>query len=185
MIIPMNKIATFLFSAIFIAVFLGALPADVDARGGKGGGHRGGGGMKGNTRTSVNRGGGNRAGKSHRTNKPTQTGGQKPDKSVDRKNTNIDNRNRNINIDNSKHVDVDVDRRGGGYYRGGRYYNPVGTAVAIGVTAAIIGSIVYSLPPSCSTIIVNGISYSQCGNDWYEPRYSGGSVTYVVVTNPN
>ena len=85
------------------------------------------------------------------------------------------------NVRVNRHVDVDVHRRGG-------YYHPVATGVAIGataaITAAVIGSMVYTLPPSgCTTVIRNGISYSQCGSVWYEPRYSGNSVTYVVV-NP-
>ncbi len=88
------------------------------------------------------------------------------------------NRSRNVNV--NRHVDIDVD------HRRGRYYHPVAAGVAIGataaVTAAVVGSVVYSLPPSgCSTVITNGISYSQCGSVWYQPRYSGNSVTYVVV----
>ncbi len=55
---------------------------------------------------------------------------------------------------------------------------------AAAVTAAAIGSVVYSVPPSCSTVIVNGISYSQCGSTWYAPRYSGTTVQYVVVNAP-
>ncbi len=90
--------------------------------------------------------------------------------------------NRNVNV--NRHVDIDVDVD----HRRGRYYHPVATGVAIGataaVTSAVVGSMIYSLPPTgCSTVIRNGISYSQCGSVWYEPRYSGNSVTYVVV-NP-
>lgn len=91
------------------------------------------------------------------------------------------NVHRNTNVNVNRHVDVDVNRRG-------RYYHPVATGVAIGataaVTAAVIGSVVNTLPPSgCTTVIRNGIAYSQCGDVWYEPRYSGNSVNYVVV-NP-
>jgi len=92
------------------------------------------------------------------------------------------NVHRNTNVNVNRRVDVNVN------HRRGRYYHPVATGVAIGataaVTAAVIGSVVYTLPPSgCTTVIRNGISYSQCGSVWYEPRYSGNSVTYVVV-NP-
>lgn len=92
------------------------------------------------------------------------------------------NVHRNTNVNVNRRVDVNVN------YRRGRYYHPVATGVAIGataaVTAAVIGSVVYTLPPSgCTTVIRNGIAYSQCGSVWYEPRYSGNSVTYVVV-NP-
>ncbi len=95
------------------------------------------------------------------------------------KNVNVDsnrNVNRNVNV-NSHHdidVDVDVDRR----------YHPVATGVAIGVTAAAIGSVVYALPPSCTIVRVGAVSYQQCGSVWYEPRYVGGSVQYIVVGPP-
>ena len=90
------------------------------------------------------------------------------------------NVHRNTNVNVNRHVDVNVNNRRG------RYYHPVATGVAIGataaVTAAVVGSMVNTLPPSgCTTVIRNGIAYSQCGSVWYEPRYSGNSVTYVVV----
>ena len=64
------------------------------------------------------------------------------------------------------------------------HWHPVATAVAVTATAAVIGSIVRSIPPNCQTIIVNGYSYYQCGSTWYQPRYAGSDVTYVVVNNP-
>ena len=42
---------------------------------------------------------------------------------------------------------------------------------------------VYTLPPACQTVVVNGIAYSQCGSVWYQPQYVGTSVQYIVV-NP-
>lgn len=99
------------------------------------------------------------------------------------RNTNI-NRNANVNVNRNVNVNVDNDYRGGW----DDHYHPIATGVAIGataaVTAAVIGSVVNSVPPSCSTVIVNGISYSQCGSTWYEPRYSGTNVQYVVVNAP-
>jgi hypothetical protein len=63
--------------------------------------------------------------------------------------------------------------------------HPVAAAAAITATAAVaaaaIGSIVNSVPPSCSTVVVNGISYSQCSSTWYQPQYAGTSVQYVAV----
>ena len=56
--------------------------------------------------------------------------------------------------------------------------------MAIGATAAVIGSIVYSLPPSCSMVQIGGVTYQQCGSSWYQPRYVGTSVQYVVVDSP-
>lgn len=64
------------------------------------------------------------------------------------------------------------------------HWHPVRTAATVAVTAAVVGSIVRSVPPNCSTVIVNGISYSQCGNTWYQPQYAGSSVQYVVVNPP-
>jgi hypothetical protein len=57
-------------------------------------------------------------------------------------------------------------------------------AVAVTATAIVVGSMVNTLPPSCSTVIVNGYAYQQCGNDWYQPQISGSSTTYIVVNNP-
>lgn len=116
-------------------------------------------------------------------------GGARVHSSVHRSSTNVNvnrhtnvNRGRHGNVNVNRNVHVDVD------HRHGRNYHPVATGVAIGATAAItsavVGSMIYSLPPTgCSTVIRNGISYSQCGSVWYEPRYSGNSVTYIVV-NP-
>jgi hypothetical protein len=39
-------------------------------------------------------------------------------------------------------------------------------------------------PPSCSATVVGNVTYQQCGNTWYQPRYSGTQVTYVVVNPP-
>jgi hypothetical protein len=50
--------------------------------------------------------------------------------------------------------------------------------------SAVIGSVVHTLPPSCSMVVVNGISYQQCGSSWYQPQFAGGNTTYVVVNAP-
>jgi len=90
----------------------------------------------------------------------------------------------------NRNVDVNVHGGyyGGGYYGGGCCYHPVATAAAVTatamVTAAVIGSVVNTVPPSCTVVAVNGISYQQCGNTWYQPQYSGSQVTYVVVNPP-
>jgi hypothetical protein len=99
------------------------------------------------------------------------------------------NSNRNVNRNTNVNRNVNVNVNGGGYgYNDGWDYHPVARGVAFGaaaaVTAAAIGSVVYSVPPSCSTVIVNGVSYSQCGSTWYAPQYSGTNVQYVVVNPP-
>ncbi len=113
------------------------------------------------------------------------------------RNTNV-NANRNVNVNANRNVNVNVDRDvhvHGGYYGGGYYggccyhdHNPVATAVAVTaatmVTAAVVGSIVHTLPSGCSTVIVNGFAYQQCGSTWYQPQISGSSTTYIVVNAP-
>ena len=85
---------------------------------------------------------------------------------------------------------MDVDHHHGGYYGGGCCYNnnPIATAAAVTatamVTAAIIGSVVNTVPSGCMTTVINGIAYQQCGSTWYQPQYAGTSVTYVVVGHP-
>lgn len=174
--------------AIATAVFMvvaWSLPDPAEARRG-GGGHRGGGGggggghrsVKGRTHTNVNRGSRNKSVNRKNVNKKSVNKNVNR-KNVNKKNVNVNNRNKNVNI--NKNVNVDVDRRGG-YY--GRRYNPIATAAAVTATAVVVGSIVNSLPSNCTTVVTNNISYRQCGNSWYEPRYSGGSTSYVVVNSP-
>ncbi|MEA3303726.1 MAG: hypothetical protein U9Q75_10685 [Pseudomonadota bacterium] len=179
--------------AIATAVFMvvaWSLPDPAEAR--RGGGHRGGGGgggghrsVKGRTHTKVNRGSRNKSVNRKNVNKRSvnknvnRKNVNKKNVNVNKKNVNVNNRNRNVNI--NKNVNVNVDRRGG-YY--GRRYNPIATAAAVTATAVVVGSIVNSLPSNCTTVVTNNVSYRQCGNSWYEPRYSGGSTSYVVVNSP-
>lgn len=60
----------------------------------------------------------------------------------------------------------------------------VAAGVAVGATAAAIGSVAYALPAGCSAVEVNGVIYQQCGSVWYQPRYVGNSMSYVVVARP-
>jgi hypothetical protein len=95
--------------------------------------------------------------------------------------------NRNVNIDRDIEVDRDIDidagydRWGHPIARGAAYGAAAGVAAA--ATSALLGSTVAVLPANCTTVIVNGIGYSQCGSTWYEPHYSGTTVQYTVV-NP-
>ena len=103
---------------------------------------------------------------------------------VDR-NTNV-NRSTSVNV--SRDVDIDVDDYDG--CCGGCCHNdhPVAAAMAVtaavSLTAAAIGSIVSTPPPNCVPVNVNGVTYQQCGNTWYQPQMSGSSTTYVVVNPP-
>jgi hypothetical protein len=86
--------------------------------------------------------------------------------------------NRNVNVNRNWDLDVDVDD----------HWHPLATAAAVtagtAITAAAIGSMVYSLPPSCTVTVVNGVSYQHCGSVWYEPQFVGTQVSYVVVSPP-
>lgn len=73
-------------------------------------------------------------------------------------------------------------------YRPTPIYRPVArTAAVVGtaaVTAAAVGSVVSTLPPSCSGVIVGNVAYQQCGSTWYRPSYGGTTVNYTVVNPP-
>lgn len=67
------------------------------------------------------------------------------------------------------------------------WYHPWATAAVIGATTATavaIGTAVASVPKSCVPVLVNGISYQQCGSSWYQPQYVGTTLQYVVVVPP-
>lgn len=86
------------------------------------------------------------------------------------------NRDRNTNINND--IDIDVDDGWGDW----DIDHPIAAGVAIGATAAAIGSMYYHLPPSCGWYPV--YSYYYCGGVWYDPHYQGDDVTYIVVEAP-
>src|SRR6185369_11951249 len=93
--------------------------------------------------------------------------------------------NGNINVGNDVNVNID-----GGYNGccGGGYHHPIAAAATIGAiavtTAAVVGSTYYALPPSgCSTVVMNGATYSQCGSVYYQQTMQGSDPVYVVV-NP-
>jgi hypothetical protein len=85
----------------------------------------------------------------------------------------------NVNVD--RNVNVNVEGHGG--CCGGGWdndYHPVAAAVAIGATAAVIGSIVRTPPPGCVPVNYGGMVYQQCGSTWYQPQGS----QFVVVNPP-
>lgn len=96
------------------------------------------------------------------------------------RNTNVNvnsNKNTNVNVNSNRHVDVDVDVDRG--------FHPVATVATVALTAAVIGSMTPSLPPSgCVPVMVGNVMYQQCGPNWYQPQYVGSSVQYVVVVAP-
>ena len=96
------------------------------------------------------------------------------------RNVNVD---RDIDIDRDVDIDVDVDRHGCCYHHSGWGTAAAVTAAAV-TTAIVVGTVVNTLPPSCTVVMVNGFTYQQCGNTWYQPQFVGTSTTYVVVNAP-
>jgi hypothetical protein len=101
--------------------------------------------------------------------------------SVNNRNTNVNtNRNTNVNVNSRRDVDIDIDTD--------RHHHPIGTAAAITatavVTAAVVGSVVHTIPPSCMPVQVGNMIYQQCGTVWYQPQYAGPNVQYVVIEPP-
>jgi hypothetical protein len=97
--------------------------------------------------------------------------------------------NGNVAVGND--VDVNVGNTGwaGGYYgypagSGAAYATGVAVGTATTATAAAVGSYYSTLPTGCSSYVLNGYGYYACGGTWYQQRYQGGSVTYVVVADP-
>ena len=159
-----------IFTVLTVAVLLSGISVSAQRRGGGGDAPRS------SARSSVNSNSNRNANQNRNVNGNRNT-------NVNRNtNTNV-NRNTNVNVD--RNVDVNVH---GDYYGGGCCYHPVATAAAVTatamVTAAVIGSVVNSVPVGCTTQVINGLAYQQCGSTWYQPQLSGSSTTYVVVNAP-
>jgi len=177
--------------------------ADAQRRGGGfrggGGGFRGGGGgfSRSSARVSVTRPSFNRP--SYRPSAPVYNPGN-INRGVVNRPGNVVNRPGNIvnnrpgNIINNRPIDVgDVNVIGGRWdsdWDGCCYYGPRYGAAAVGyaagtIAAASLGSVVYELPPTtCTSTVVNGVTYQQCGDTWYKPEFTGTTVSYVVVSPP-
>lgn len=122
----------------------------------------------------------------NRDRNPNRNSGNRNNNNRNRNNnriTNVSGNDVNINVDRNVRYD-DHHHHHDHWDDWDDDWHPWATAAAVTMTAAVIGSIVASIPPDCSTVIVNGISYSQCGNTWYQPQYYGSSVQYVVVNPP-
>jgi len=132
---------------------------------------RGGGGGGGGARGGGGGGGGGR---------PTaQANNSKADaRSTDVRSSSVNNVN-NVNVE--KNVNVNVSGGGGCCNNGWDNDHPVArAAVVVGATAAIVGSMVNTVPASCVPVNYGGIVYQQCGSTWYAPQGS----QYQVVNPP-
>ena len=143
-------------TAFVLAGFAMAPAAEAARGGGGGGGARAGGGGGGGASRQVNN-----SSRDARTNNVRST-------SVN-----------NVMTSTSRNVNVNVD---GGCCNNGwdNDYHPVAAAAVVMGTAAIIGSMVNTVPPSCVPVNYGGMIYQQCGSTWYQPQGS----QYIVVNPP-
>ena len=94
--------------------------------------------------------------------------------------------NRPINVGDN----INIDGGGWGYggWGSGCCYHPLAATAAIAgtaaLTAAAIGSTVYTLPPACVSSIYSDLTYYNCDGTWYQPQFAGTTTTYVVVDPP-
>ena len=148
----------------FVLVGFAMAPAAEAARGGGGGARAGGAGGGGASRQV------NNSNRDARANNVRDTS------------VNNVNSSRNVNRDVSRdvsrdvNVDVDVDHHGGW----DNDYHPIAAAAVVAGTAAIIGSMVSTVPASCVPINYGGMIYQQCGSTWYQPQ----GAQYIVVNPP-
>lgn len=176
---------------------------EVDARGERGGGGGGGGRMaqssvsSSNRSASANRGASsaNRGASSANRGNAGANRGNVNTANANRANVNSGNRtnvntgNRNVNTGNINTGDVNIDRDididDNDWDYGDRYDNPLAAGAVIGAmavtTAAVIGSSYAALPPNCTVVNMNGVSYHQCGSVYYQQSWSGNDVVYVVA----
>ncbi|SFV57369.1 Similarity [hydrothermal vent metagenome] len=49
-----------------------------------------------------------------------------------------------------------------------------------------IGSVIAAstMPTTCTTVAVGGVSYRKCGSSYYQPFYEGDTLVYRVVSSP-
>jgi hypothetical protein len=70
------------------------------------------------------------------------------------------------------------------YYNcGGAYYLQVSQGYQ--VVPPPIGATLYTLPNGAVAKTINGVTYYTFGGAYYKPYYSGGSIYYQIVQNPN
>ena len=155
---------------VLVVASLAMVPGAEGAQRGGGGGAHGGG------------GGGARAG----------GGGGGAKHNVQANNSRTDVRTNNVrstsvnNVNVNKNVNVNVDSHHGGCCNNGwdNDYHPIATAAAVtatvAVTAAVVGSMVRTVPTGCVPVNYGGMIYQQCGSTWYQPQ----GPQYVVVYPP-
>jgi hypothetical protein len=163
-----------------------AMTPVAEARDGGGGGGRGGGG--GGARASAGGGGGAHAGggggrQVNHANTDARANNVRNSSANNVNSSRNANVNKNVNVNANRNVNVSGNNyHGGGCCNNGwdNDYHPVATAAAVVGTAAIIGSMVRTVPANCVPVNYGGMVYQQCGSTWYQPQ--GGQ--YVVINPP-
>ena len=51
-------------------------------------------------------------------------------------------------------------------------------------SAVPVGTVVQALPAGCTSVVANGVNYSDCGGVFYKAAFQGNNLVYVVVENP-
>jgi hypothetical protein len=51
-------------------------------------------------------------------------------------------------------------------------------------TAVPVGTVVPALPAGCASVVIGGVSYSDCGGVFYKAAFQGDNLVYVVVPKP-
>ena len=103
----------------------------------------------------------------------------------DRINNSGDRINNSGNRINTGDININNDH---GWDWDDHHHHPIAGGIAFGaaaaVTAGVVGSWMYTLPAGCSPYPYGGYSYYSCGGVYYETRYEGDKVVYVVVDEP-
>jgi hypothetical protein len=155
----------------FVLAGFAVAPAAEAARAGGGGASARAGGGGGGDRASGAGGGGDRSGGGRQVDSSSRDARANNTRSTSVNNVNNVNVNKNVNVNAS-----------GGCSNNGwdNDHHPVAATAAIVGTAAIIGSMVRTVPPNCVPVNYGGMIYQQCGSTWYQPQGS----QYMVVSPP-
>jgi hypothetical protein len=164
-------------TVLVLASFAMTPVAEARGGGGGGGGARASAGGGGGGARAGGGGGGRQVDNSSRDARANDTRSTSVNNVNANRNTNV---NKNTNVNANRNVNVNVDNHGGW----DNDYHPVARAAAVtatvAVTAAVIGSMVNTVPANCVPVNYGGMVYQQCGSTWYQPQ--GGQ--YVVINPP-
>jgi hypothetical protein len=174
-----GKLPAAVVAMLVAASFVMPLDVEAAAAGGRGGAGGGGGGGR-----AEAGGGGARASAGAQTSGGARQNAQVNNAKADARTNNVRstsvNNVNNVNVD--RNVNVNVSGNNNGCCNNGwdNDYHPVATAAAISATAAIVGSMVRTVPPGCVPVNYGGMVYQQCGSTWYAPQGS----QFTVVNPP-